>query len=997
MNLPETKLFDQFYKQLNPGQKSAVDAIEGPVIVQAGPGTGKTQILTLRIANILRQQGADMAENILALTFTNAGVTAMRKRLASIVGSEAYRVQIFTFHSFAEHVIKSHPDKFQDLLQSSAITDVERYAVLAEVIMSGDFELLRPFAAPQYYVPSVLSAIDSLKRDNVSPEDLLTWNESLKDSILESEDSYYKRSGKGYVKGDQKPDILKPYNKNKELAELYGMYEEKISSKKMYDFNDMIVRVIHAIESDADFQYELQERYQYLLVDEHQDTNAAQNKIIELLISAEHLNKKPNIFTVGDDKQAIYRFQGASLDNFLSFQNNFDDVQLVDLVENYRSGQQILDSSYALIETDSNDKDHVKLHGQADSSEVSIHEFNSYQDELHWISKEISKIQKNGTKIRDIAIIYRENKHTSEIQNTLAKQNIPSVVMAKQNILDTQLVFKIDLLLRSIADLTANANLAKLLYSNVFDLDNYDVVKVIERFRRNKRDRQTGSRHLFRVVSDKKTLQDIGVIDIDSMLGVSQLLQLCSANFASDSFLPAFDEMIRQTGILQDIIESDDSHNQLRFYDRLYQELRTLAESNPRLNIRDVIAHMETLREFNLTLEVSPQEHVDGVRLLTAHKSKGLEYQHVFITNVVDKVWGNKTARRQFQLPTGETKGDNDDERRLLYVGITRAMKNCYITFAQSSGDRQTVPSQFLYDLGEVATWNKHEDSITLVEQYSEYDKSVVENSLFDHELIVSLYEKRALSITALNNYLDCPGRYFVNNLLQVPATYSRSLIYGSLVHRALELFFRQSMQESQILSKQKLVDLFVWSVEEEFLEESEKTDILKKGISSLEGYHDANASSWTYGVENEMRINGVQLVVGSKTITLTGVLDKVEKEENGIQVRVVDYKTGKTYSEKTKEQKQALDRQITFYSLLLSLYREGHFVMTSGVLDFVEPNKKTREYEVHEISPGAESKEELIESINTMNTEITSGIDFLDRRCGKNECDACQLLKHIK
>lgn len=986
-----SSIFDQLYSQLNDNQKKAVDTIEGPVVVNAGPGTGKTQILTLRIANILRQQGADMAENILALTFTNAGVTAMRQRLADIIGSDAYRVGIFTFHSFAEYLIKKYPDYFADMWASRPITDVRRYQIVGDIITAGDFSILRPFTTPLFHVPSILSAIDEIKRDNFSPDGFKQWNEHYKQQLLDDENSYYKRNGKSFAKGDIKPYALKKYEKNLELVQVYQTYQDKLESEHLYDFNDMILRVIDAVEKFEDFQYELQERHQYILVDEHQDTNAAQGRIIELLIDASHLDGHPNIFTVGDDKQSIYRFQGASLENFLSFEKKYSDVQIINLVENYRSGQQMLDSSHSLIIRDATDRSHQQLQAQHTDSAIACHGFNTYADELQYVGSTIAQLQKNGVKLRDIAIMYRTNKQTDDIRHVLARFGLPAVVMFKENILETPLIYKIVLLLGCVNDLTDDKKIAELLYSNVFDTRTYDVIQIIEKAKKD-------HCHIFDVISSSANMCTVNLQNPDTFLHIAHILELSHTEFSSNTFLTSFDLLMHSTGLLEHIITSDSSAEQLRYYDRFYSELRSLADDNLHLCLEDVLAYVDILREYNLTLDSKPQDHIDAVRLMTVHKSKGLEFEYVFIINMVDKVWGNKTLRQEYQLPTGSVRGDDDDERRLLYVGITRARKECYITYAKQTGEKITDPSAFLYDIDKsVMSWNTHDESVDMGEQYTSIDQAVLHQSLYDDELILSLYKRRSLSVTSLNNYLDCPAKYFVNNLLQVPATYARSLVYGSVIHSALEQFFTQSKKIGRIAEKDTLIEIFIHTLSSENLDDIETKRIQEKGIENLSSYYDEHASSWSYNVENEVRINGVHLLLPNNTITLTGILDKIEIAENGTDIRVIDYKTGKNYSEKSKEQKEALDRQIVFYALLLDFYRDGYFNMISGILDFIEPHTKTGVHEQHEMSPSDDDKNSLMHLIDQMDQKVRQGAAFLDDRCGKPDCDACQLLRNLK
>ena len=996
--MSDNQLFNQLYSQLNEAQRQAVDTIEGPVVVNAGPGTGKTQILTLRIAHILQKQGGDLAENILALTFTKAGVTAMRQRLSSIIGSAAYRVGIFTFHSFAEHLIRSHSDIFVDHISSNLMSEIERLNIVEQIIKQGEYHLLKPFTASSFFVQPIINAIDELKRDAISPEDLVQWNEALKQDLLQSEDVYYKRKGSGFKKGDLKRNALRQYEKNLELIEAYTSYETALSEKKLYDYNDLIITVIKALESDSEFQYTLQEQYQYILLDEQQDSNAGQNRIVELLTNAEHLNGQPNLFTVGDDKQAIYRFQGASLKNFLSFEQRHRQVVSINLNQNYRSGQEILDVAHSLITQDASEREHQPLSSHCPSSKVTCHEFNSYADELDFVAQEITHLIAQGVGYKDIAILYRENRHTDEIQKALSRYGLPSVVMARENILETSLVYKVLLLLRCVCDLTDNHHLAKLLYSDVFETTAYDVARIVERFGRNKRRRETGTKHLFKIIQNTRVLREIGVENPEVFLSLATILQRARTSFGSKTFLGAFDNLMKRSGLIEKMISDPSSADQLRYYDRLYEELRTLVQANPTINIFGVVNHFKTYQQYDLSLDAKPSDYMEGVRLLTAHKSKGLEYQHVFVTNLVDRVWGNKTSRRWFELPTGIIRGDNDDERRLLYVGLTRAREQCILSFSRNNGERDTDPSLFLYDLDQgIVKWEKHHQSIELSTKHRPVDQKINDQDMFDDDLIISLYEKRPLSITALNNYLDCPGRYFVNHLLQIPVTYSRPLSYGLLIHQALELFFRKSREADTILSQEELLEIFARAVDQAYLTENEGRDILKQGTASLAGYHKRYAKNWSPVAENEMRIDGVVLALETSTVTLTGVLDRVEPGESERELKVIDYKTGKTFNEAKRDRKTALERQLIFYSLLLDLYREGHFTMTSGVLDFIEPHRETGVYEQHQLFPTTEDRTKLISEIQQMDEEIRQGKSFLDTRCGKADCDACKLLHTVR
>ena len=341
-----SKEFKAAYDSLNPEQKKAVDTIEGPVLVVAGPGTGKTQVLTLRIANILLKTDT-RPENILALTFTDAAATNMRRRLANLIGTRAYRVRIQTFHSFANDTLKTYPESFGSIVGSANITEVESTAIIEELVNDlPNLSLLRPWGDPMFYVRDIGVKISELKREGLSPKDFIKLIESEEQKFKSREDLVHE---KGAHKGKIKSEHLKYERqlvKNRELGEVYEAYQKVLHERRLYDWSDMIMEVLKALETDPNLKLSLQEEHQYILVDEHQDTNQSQNKILEYLSD---FHQNPNIFIVGDEKQAIFRFQGASAQNFEYVKKLYPNIVIIELFRNYRSSQPILDAAHSLI------------------------------------------------------------------------------------------------------------------------------------------------------------------------------------------------------------------------------------------------------------------------------------------------------------------------------------------------------------------------------------------------------------------------------------------------------------------------------------------------------------------------------------------------------------------------------------------------------------------------------------------------------------------------
>src|ERR1051325_4690674 len=345
------KKFTEEYERLNEQQRLAVDTIEGPVMVIAGPGTGKTQILASRIGKILLETDA-LPQNILCLTYTDAGVVAMRKRLLHFIGPDAYRVNIYTFHAFCNDVIQENLYLFEKTTLDP-ISDLERIQLFKELIDSfPKNHILKRYRGDVYFeVNNLDSLFSNMKREGWTPLFIEQKIDSYLADLPSRNEFIYKRKHKDFNAGDLKKDKLEEEKERMERLRAaigeFDRFQQLMRKKNRYDFDDMINWVIKAFEENKNLLAHYQERFQYILVDEYQDTSGTQNRLVELLIS---YWDKPNVFVVGDDDQSIYRFQGANIENMLEFANTYKDALLtVVLTSNYRSTQPILDISKTLI------------------------------------------------------------------------------------------------------------------------------------------------------------------------------------------------------------------------------------------------------------------------------------------------------------------------------------------------------------------------------------------------------------------------------------------------------------------------------------------------------------------------------------------------------------------------------------------------------------------------------------------------------------------------
>jgi DNA helicase-2/ATP-dependent DNA helicase PcrA len=1006
---PKTVTFDKAYKNLNKAQKQAVDAIEGPVMVVAGPGTGKTTLLTLRIANILRQTDVG-PENILALTFTNSGVTAMRKKLLEYIGDDAYRVGIFTFHSFAENIIKEFSFYFSQLENATVISDLEKVQILEEIISAGDssgkkFKEIISKHDEFSSLSQIMSAINDIKKEGLNPEEFADRIPGWEKELMADENLFYKRNFGKYKKGDIKPSekekIEKKIAKAKEVAEVFSIYQEKLSEKNFYDFDDMILSVLGEISENENLKLDLQEKYQYLLVDEHQDTNDGQNRLIELLTDAEHLNGHPNLFTVGDEKQSIYRFQGASEETFKHFNEIYRDVEIVNLTENYRSIAGILSSSHDLITKTLPDAQKLNaaldLNGSKESAiEISekpqVMNFSNYKFELLYVVNEIKEKISNGTNPAEIAVIYRSNKNVEEIRDLLNQKQIPHTILSKENILSDKNINNLISILRTVDNPNNNHYLAKSLLIDFLNLDSYEVVNALHEFNIKSRNRKV--RSLFDFIYKTKNKDNV-IEGADEFVKKIKNLKTDSENSHFASF---FKKFIEEIGYLDYMLKANDSRDQLVKIDKLFDEIKRQSQSQKDYSLADFLKFIDSYQKYNLTIESNNPEVTEGVKLMTAHKSKGLEFEHVYIINSVRSSWEKSRGFPKIPLPIDDYKGDVDDERRLFYVAMTRAKKTLTITSALTDWEgKEKERTQFISEiepdlLDEIET-NEFEKKN--IDKLSAFIKSADNSSsLWDKKYIKDLFLKNNLSVTALNNYLDCPIKYLFRSLLKLPSDFSPNLLYGDLIHSALDKFFNESKKSEKIETKNKLIDFYNKAIDQSSFSGSDYEKYLERGRQTLAEYYDNYVSDWTFKIETEKRIKRQFQLDSGEEINLSGILDKVEFLESEIEgkINIIDYKTGKPYSDKSvKTQKEDLDRQLVFYHLLLEGYNDNKFTINNSVLDFVEKNKKGN-YEQHIVDVSEEDLSNLKEKINEVSKEIISG-EFLDKGCDKRDCEFCRLI----
>jgi len=992
--MPTSPEFEKRYRALNVAQKKAVDMIDGPVMVIAGPGTGKTQILTLRIANILLKTDTK-PENILALTYTESGAHNMKKRLGEMIGSAAYKVTISTFHGFANELIARYPEKFPNIIGGIPATEVEEITMVKSILDDGDAKALRLPGDSYYYVDPALRSIHTLKREGFSPQDFDQLLDKEETAIISATDRTHEKGAyKGRVKKDY-IDAEKSLERSRALSELYHEYQKRLREMKRFDYEDMILETVRAMETDPDFLLILQEEYQYLLADEHQDTNNAQNRILELLAS---FHSSPNLFIVGDEKQAIYRFQGASLANFLYFQEKYPDVLYIELSENYRSSQTILDSGQTLIAKEASDAEmrlRIPLVAKRAGVEmpIVIAHLPAPRAELEYITGEIVRHRTAGDKLEEIAVLARKNSDIRALALVLAKHGILYHMLSEQDVLEDEDVKKLLRLLRAVVYFGDDEFLVEAIGSDFFRLDHLDIWRMI-------RSADTEKISVHEIMQSIPKLETIGISDPASLAKIYEQFHHWHIGMKNRHVLPLVEDIIRGSGLLAELLSKPEGSARLAAIDRLYDELQSLSAREPDYSLTSFLSHLETLREYKKGLETKAAEERPGVRLMSAHKAKGLEFDHVYIMNCSERAWEGRGKRTHFRThlvnsPLEDTQ-DRNDERRLFYVALTRARKTATITLSETDpSGKAAIASRFIADI-DPALSTHISPEIVLSEGGRYGERVLLEPRALDREFIRARFLEQGLNATALNNFLDCHWKYVHQNLLRVPGAPNKYMILGTAVHSALRLFF-DAWRGGENVDIEKVIDRFTWSLDRQPLSRADHLAMREKGEKALRGYFAYYKGSWPRTIKNEYRIDGIFLDIdidGSIVeVPLKGSLDKIEID--GDRVNVIDYKTGKVKSRnallgKTKDENKDYLRQLIFYKLLLSKFDRDKYVMETGTIEFVEPNESGKY--VRETFAITDPEVKEVEKQALEAAKAIYDLSFWGKHCEKESCEHCDL-----
>ncbi|MEX2514803.1 MAG: ATP-dependent DNA helicase [Candidatus Paceibacterota bacterium] len=1077
-------LSDEFksrYDKLNDAQREAVDAVEGPVLVVAGPGSGKTELLSVRAANILDKTDA-YASDILCLTFTDAAEVNMRRRLTEIIGGEANYIKVHTFHNFCRRVRENHPEHFGVTTDFSVADDIVKTEILEEIFtdMSHDNPLRSEH--PEFgfvFRKPVLRAIGDIKQAGLSPDEfaaVLKANELFLDAVAdEVHEVFSQRVSKSIFKDvrnllqsfeakqDKSPvphfrslayaissnltralqaaeeeDSTKPITEFKKhylrkeggrhvlkeerdrakmqgLADVYAQYEKRNYDLGFYDFDDMILEVIHKLEEESDLRAEVAEANGYIMVDEFQDTNDAQLRLL-LALAQEEPDDRPNLMAVGDDDQAIFRFQGAEVSNILNFKHTFPDTKVITLTKNYRSHQRILDTAQAVIAQGAE-----RLHTIIDEVEKNLEAAGEISAEVsvakrvvptrthhnHAIALRVQELIGSGISPGEIAILARRHQDLEALVPYLHEVEVPITYERQQNVLAQPHIRQLISMCRLVTHLgaqdieRAESFLPEVLTYPFWGLDRSVVWKVSLETRRagsswleamrERGGRLAGIADFFIALSGRATHEPVEYI-LDSLVGAHELPAADSGQ-ADELDFPDADETLLVSPFKDFYFSrdklADDPAEYLRFLSSLKTFVFALREHKEGtiLTTTDLVSFVDTHEDNDLVVtDTSPFVNAtDAVHLMSAHKSKGQEFGAVIIAGAVDDIWANTTNRSKLSFPANlpiQFAGDTtDDQLRLLFVAMTRAKHTLDIfSFAVDDNGSEQVDLSFLGN----AEIDRHEvgDELPSTESLLESTVPIYHGGPYlpDEKAILSpLVEDYRLSVTHLNNFLDVryggPENFLTSNLLRFPQPMSKHQVYGSAIHTALERVYVYLAQQDKPPTLELILEWFENQIIRSRLPEKDRTYLLERGKDALENFWQEKEGEFKPNHISEYNFRPENVVVNG--VPLAGKIDKMVPD--GDVMTVHDFKTGTAFNRFTASSVKAENykRQLIFYKLLVehaAPFKDMH--VSQGVLEFVEPKDNeivTLPYEITQ-----EDVDELTELISVVHDHIVN-LNFPD------------------
>lgn len=1043
-------LFAEAYARLNTQQQRAVDTIDGPVLVVAGPGTGKTQLLSLRVAAILQRTDTDPS-SILCLTFTNFAATNMRERLGQLVGESADRVTVKTFHGFAAELMNLYPDYFWNGARLQVAPDAAQIGIIQDIVskLPLDNPMAQKFAGNYTALNDIQQAMKLAKEAGLTPEKLdamLSVNEAYIDVIepqlvdvlssplkasnlgkiadaidalpdqaiddavapLTSLSTALKESchaaiaqdaasGKTTHTGKWKRRWLQTQNGSKgmlderrrlawwqALAGVYARYRDQLHQQGYYDYSDMLVEVITQLEQKPDLLASVQERFLYVMIDEFQDSNAAQLRIAHLVASHPSNHDKPNLLAVGDDDQSIFAFNGAELNNMLTFRRTYPSNQTIILTDNYRSTQAILDSAQTIIE---HAEDRLVLRDPSLSKQLMAHanqpdgtighlQYATRQAQLSAVVDDIAA-KWSANPEQSIAVLARNHASLRDMSGLLSQRGIPVRYEQQNNVFTQPLIEQLYTLAEVVIAIAngderqTNHYLARLIAHPAWHVSATTLWELALQNRANEQWLASICAHTDeRLSAIGNWLLWLGQQAQHETLPV--MLEYCLGLRAGEhATSPLRDYFInnkarRDAGYLAGLSGLHTLRAALAEFTQL--------KASDLTSLQDFVDFVRLHQEVNKPLPDSSWFMTGdrAVELLTVHKAKGLEFATVYVIDAVDSNWQPRRSGRKppANLPLQPYGEHYDDYVRLLYVAATRAQSSLIISSYQNDAQGKPVISTPLVQAFTMLPIKESDEqaTITMLEDTLRWPQLEAQT---EQAMLQPMLERYVLSATGLQTFLDVSTggpRYFVErHLLHLPEPATAHMSFGTAMHTAMQT--ASQLVNKQSFSLPPVIKSYEQALLQQQLSSSEHSRYLAHGTAILTDLLKNKKYELQLGGQPEIRLSA-ELASGPR---LTGALDYCYEADGTLYI--TDYKTGKPLadfatSDKTKAVKAWRHRtQLLFYALLAQ--KSGRFKSSKIVARIVYLEAESEKELVRELTPSQEDISRIEQLVTTVWSRI--------------------------
>ncbi len=898
-------------KTLNVEQQSAVLFGDGPLLIIAGAGTGKTTVVTERIKHLIAS-GKALPSEILALTFTEKAAKEMEERVDVIMPYGYTNMWISTFHKFCDRLLRQEAIHVGLNPAYKLMTDTDATMVFRNHLYDFQLQYFRPLGNPTKFIKGMLQHISRLQDEDISPDAYLKWVKEKKSKVTGEEEEL-------------------EVQKYEELAGCYKMYQDIKVREGLMDFGDLITRTLSLLRERKNILRFYQKQFKYVLVDEFQDTNIAQNELVVLLSGT-----KQNITAVCDDDQSIYKFRGAAVSNVLSFRKHFPKAKLIVLSQNYRSSQAILDASYQLIQNNNPDrlevKEHInkKLTATRDTAAVwpTLIYVDRVENEADEVAKKIHTLVSSGDRDasyewKDIAILVRANNHAEPFVRAFIRHNIPYQFLGPGQLFRQPEIKDLIAYLQVIHNFEDSVALFRIYSMEYFAMNARDISAVTIFAKKQNMSLFEASE----IIAGTTVREGITPPNIsqDTTAKITSLITMIHKHLGlvtQESAGQILFYFLSDTGMLKNILEYSAPIDEkiANNVSKFFSKLKTYETDHDDASVTAVLDWIELsmdLGESPLSGDTDWTTN-NAVNILSVHGSKGLEFPVVFLVNMVSARFPTTERRETIPIPEELIKEDLpegdyhlQEERRLCYVGMTRARDLLFFTGANyyGEGKREKKLSPFVHEvIRDTAIIPPHEqpEQISLLD----WKKNEQKNS---NESKASPVTVTYLSYSQIETFRLCPLHYKLRYLLNIPTPPSASSSFGTSIHNALFDFYSLHAKGEKV-TKAILLSLLDKRWKHEGYETKAREALLhKKGEEYLSQYYTDQYDKKTTVAALEQPFT-VAVTHEGKSVKIGGKIDRIDVLPDG-KIEIIDYKTGRMPSKREVD----ANLQLSIYALAAS------------------------------------------------------------------------------